>query len=141
MLDLSNIVSTATSFAKKNGTLFVIAIVVLAVTLYYFKNRRSVSGFKSGGSDPTLYFVYATWCPHCKTVLPDMQNLNGHLPLGNGKSCKVEIIESEEVDKIRALGHPIEGYPTFVLKTASGMQEYSGSRTVDAIANWVAGLI
>ena len=53
----------------------------------------------------------------------------------------MRIIESEEKDKIKALGHPIEGYPTFVLKTASGMQEYSGERTVDAISSWIAGLI
>ena len=140
-MNVSTIISTATTFAKKNGAMLVIAIAVIAATLYYFKNRRSISGFVSGGSSPTLYFVYATWCPHCKTVLPDMQNLNGHLPLDNGKSCNVEIIESEEVDKIRALGHPIEGYPTFVLKTASGMQEYSGSRSVDAIVKWIASLI
>lgn len=137
----SDIVCMATSFAKKNGAMIVIAIAVIAATLYYFKNRRSISGFTSGGSNPTLYFVYATWCPHCKTVLPDIINLNGQLPLGGGRSCNVEIIESEEKDKIRSLGHPIEGYPTFVLKTASGMQEYNGSRTVDAIAQWVASLI
>ena len=140
-MNVSTIISTATTFAKKNGAMLVIAIAVIAATLYYFKNRRSINGFVSGGGDPTLYFVYATWCPHCKTVLPDMQNLNGNMPLGNGRSCNVEIIESEEKDKIRALGHTIEGYPTFVLKTASSMQEYSGSRNVDAIAKWVASLI
>ncbi len=140
-MNVSTIISTATTFAKKNGAMLVIAIAVIAATLYYFKNRRSISGFVSGGSDPTLYFVYATWCPHCKTVLPDMMDLNGTLPLGGGRSCNVEIIESEEKDKIRSLGHSIEGYPTFVLKTASGMKEYDGSRTVDAIAKWVASFI
>jgi thiol-disulfide isomerase/thioredoxin len=140
-MNVSTIISTATTFAKKNGAMLIIAIAVIAATLYYFKNRRSINGFVSGGSDPTLYFVYATWCPHCKTVLPEMTNLNGSLPLGGGRSCNVEIIESEEKDKIRALGHPIEGYPTFVLKTASGMQEYNGNRNVDSIAKWVASLI
>lgn len=138
----SDIISMATGFAKKNGAMLVIAVAVITAALYYFKYRKSISGFISGGgSDSTLYFVYATWCPHCKTVLPDIMNLNGTLPLGNGRSCNVEIIESEETSKIKALGHPIEGYPTFVLKTAGGMQEYNGNRTVDAITNWVASLI
>ena len=140
-MNVSAIISTATSFAKNNGAILVIAIAVIAATLYYFKNRRSINGFVSGGGDPTLYFVYATWCPHCKTVLPDMTNLNGKMQLGNGRSCNVEVIESEEKDKIRALGHPIEGYPTFVLKTASGMEEYDGNRNIDAITQWVASMI
>jgi thiol-disulfide isomerase/thioredoxin len=136
---IKGIIGPLAAFAKKNALMFVIAIAIAAATLYYIR-RKGISGFTSGNGKPCLYFVYATWCPHCKTVLPAIQALGSSVSVG-GKDVDVRIIESEEKDKIKALGHPIEGYPTFVLQTASGMQEYGGERTVDAISSWIAGLI
>lgn len=139
MVALNDFIDPVVSLVKKNALVVVIAVAVIAATVYFMK-RRGISGFTDGNGKPCLYFVYATWCPHCKTVLPAMQALGDSIDVG-GKSVDVRIIESEEKDKIKALGHPIEGYPTFLLKTANGMQEYSGERTVDAISSWVQSLI
>ena len=139
MVALNDFIDPVVALVKKNPLAIAITVAVIAAAVYFMKSR-SISGFTSGNSKPCLYFVYATWCPHCKTVLPAMQSLGDSIDIG-GKSVDVRIIESEEKDKIKALGHPIEGYPTFLLKTAGGMQEYSGERTVDAISAWVQSLI
>lgn len=139
MVALNDFIDPVVSLVKKNALIVAIAVAVIAATVYFMKTR-SLSGFVSGNGNPCLYFVYATWCPHCKTVLPAMQSLGDSIDI-DGKKVDIRIIESEEKDKIKALGHPIEGYPTFLLKTASGMQEYSGERTVDAISAWVKSLI
>ena len=139
MVALNDFIDPVVSLVKKNALIVAIAVAVIAATVYFMKTR-SLSGFVSGNGNPSLYFVYATWCPHCKTVLPAMQSLGDSIDI-DGKKVDIRIIESEEKDKIKALGHPIEGYPTFLLNTSSGMQEYSGERTVDAISAWVKGLI
>ncbi len=136
---IKGVINPLVAFAKKNSTMLIITVAVVAAAVYFMK-RRGISGFTDGNGKPCLYFVYATWCPHCKTVLPAMQALGDSVNVGE-KEVDVRIIESEEKDKIKALGHPIEGYPTFVLKTANGMQEYSGERSVDAISKWIGGLI
>ena len=139
MVALNDFIDPVVCLVKKNALIVAIAVAVIAATVYFMK-RRGISGFTDGNGKPCLYFVYATWCPHCKTVLPAMQSLGDSIDI-DGKSVDVRIVESEEKDKIKALGHPVEGYPTFLLKTSNGMKEYSGERSVDAISAWVKSLI
>ncbi len=134
MISLANIINPAISFAKKNGALLVIALAVLAVTVYYMKNRNMISGFQGGSGAPTLYFVYADWCPHCQPLKGPFSALGGSVNIG-GKQVRCEMIESSEKEKIRALGKEVRGYPTFLLDTGSGKEEVEpkGERSIESV--------
>jgi thiol-disulfide isomerase/thioredoxin len=139
--------NVVTSFAKKNMMLLIIGAIVAAVIYYLVTRKPEVmpyEGFQSEGeSKPKLIFVYATWCPHCKTVLPEMKDLEAQSPIKvGGKECEIVIIESEEKDKLTALNHKVEGYPTFLLQDAAGtMHQYEGERNRDAIVAYVTKML
>ena len=142
MLSLANIINPAISFAKKNGAMLVIAIAVLAALVYYMKNRRSISGFQGGAGAPTLYFVYGDWCPHCKPLKAPFQALGNSVNIG-GKQVNCKMIESAEKEKLAALNHSIQGYPTFLLDVNGEKQEVQseGERTVESILAAVKGML
>ena len=97
-----------TSFVKKNTMLLIVSVAIAAV-IYYLMVRKSevmpygyerYEGFE--GSKPKLIFVYATWCPHCKTILPEMKDLEAQSPIKVGnKEVEIVLIESEEKDKMK----------------------------------------
>ncbi len=134
MLSLASIINPAISFAKKNGALLVIALAVLAAAVYYMKNRNMISGFQGGSGAPTLYFVYADWCPHCQPLKKPFEALEGSVNIG-GKQVNCVAIESKEKEKIRALGTEVRGYPTFLLDTGSGKEEVEpkGERSIESV--------
>lgn len=147
---VKSIFTAALEFSKKNTKLIMILLAVLIVGSYLatrYTVRRAVWG-PSGNSmegfagEPSLYFVYATWCPHCKGVLPKMKEAQAAGPLNiGGKKVTVEIIESEEKDRIKALGVPVEGYPSFFYGTPGSVQEYpGGERTIEGLKAWIATL-
>ncbi len=147
---VKSIITSALEFAKKNSKLVMILLAVLIIGSYLatrYTVRRTVWG-PSGNSaegfqgQPSLYFVYATWCPHCKGVLPKMQEAQAAGPLTiGGKKVPVEIIESEEKARIKALGVPVEGYPSFFYGAPGALQEYPGSeRTLEALKAWISTL-
>jgi thiol-disulfide isomerase/thioredoxin len=148
---VKNILSAALEFYKKNSKLVWILLAVLVIGSYigtrhtvkraiWGPSGNSMEGF--AGGEPSLYFVYATWCPHCKGVLPKMQDAQAAGPLNiGGKKVGVEIIESEEKDRIKGLGVPVEGYPSFFYGTPGALQEYpGGERTLEAIKSWISTL-
>lgn len=148
---VKSIVATALEFAKKNSKLIMILLAVLVVGSYLatrYTVRRAVWGPSGNsmegfaGGEPSLYFVYATWCPHCKGVLPKMQEAQSAGPLSiGGKKVSVEIIESEEKDRIKSLGVPVEGYPSFFYGAPGALQEYpGGERTLEALKSWISTL-
>lgn len=148
---VKNILSAALEFYKKNSKLVLILLAVLVIGSYLATRntvKRSVWGPSGNGvegfagAEPSLYFVYATWCPHCKGVLPKMKEAQAAGPLNiGGKKVAVEIIESEEKDRIKALGVPVEGYPTFFYGAPGALQEYpGGERTLEALKAWIGGI-
>ncbi len=142
MISLANIINPAISFAKKNGALLVIALAVLAATVYYMKNRNMISGFQGGSGTPTLYFVHADWCPHCQPLVKPFTDLGGSVNIG-GKQVNCMAIESKEESKIKALGTEIRGYPTFLLNDGSGMREVvpEGERSIESILAAVKSML
>jgi thiol-disulfide isomerase/thioredoxin len=124
----------------------VILIVLVAALAYYLYSVATAfdvkpyEGFENGAAaDGELYFVYATWCPHCKDVLPAMKELAAKSPIDvDGKKVRVVLVESEEKDKIAALPMKVEGFPTFFLKKADGsVNEYHGERTAPALIEFI----
>jgi thiol-disulfide isomerase/thioredoxin len=149
---VKNILAAALEFYKKNSKLVLILLAVLIIGSYLATRqtvKRAVWGPSGNGmegfagGEPSLYFVYATWCPHCKGVLPKMKEAQAAGPLNiGGKKVNVEIIESEEKDRIKSLGVPVEGYPSFFYGTPGAVQEYpGGERTLEALKAWVSTLV
>jgi thiol-disulfide isomerase/thioredoxin len=134
-----------TSFAKKNMMMLIVGTIIAAVIYYLMTSKPEVMPYEGfeGGNKPKLIFVYATWCPHCKTILPEMKDLEAQSPIKvSGKEVEVMLIESEEKDKLASLNHKIEGYPTFLLQDAAGtMHQYEGERNRDAIVEYVKKMI
>jgi thiol-disulfide isomerase/thioredoxin len=121
-------------------TLALLAVIgVLAYVAYTMYYGRRAEGFAGEAADADLYFVYATWCPHCKDVLPAMKELEAKSPISVGdKKVRVVLVESEEKDKIRELPVKVEGFPTFFLKKADGsVHEYNGERSAPALLEFV----
>jgi thiol-disulfide isomerase/thioredoxin len=127
--------------AKSIRPLTVILVLVVIVLSYYAYKMYATEGFtaSAGATDADLYFVYATWCPHCKGVLPAMKELSEKSPIDvDGKKVNVVLVESEEKDAIRALPVKIEGFPTFFLKKTDGsVHEYNGERSAPALLEFV----
>lgn len=134
MLSLAKIINPAVNFAKKNGALLVIAVAVIAVAVYYMKNRGMISGFQGGSGTPTLYFVYGDWCPHCKPLKQPFSALGNSVNVG-GKQVNCQMIESAEKEKLAALNHEVRGYPTFLLDVNGQKEEVQpdGERTIENI--------
>jgi thiol-disulfide isomerase/thioredoxin len=135
-------------------TMLLAGVIIVICLLAYGMSKPKVlpydpyagyEGYENATSEnkPKLIFVYATWCPHCKDILPEMQDLEKKSPVKVGKKeVLVELIESEEKEKINSLGRKINGFPTFLLQTADGtLKEYEGERTRDAIVKFVANSI
>jgi thiol-disulfide isomerase/thioredoxin len=122
--------------------LVILFVAALAYYIYLSFNRFEVQPYNMEGfadADAELYFVYATWCPHCKTVLPAMKELAAKSPIDvDGKKVGVVLVESEEKEKIAGLPVKIEGFPTFFLKKADGtVMEYNGEREPEALLAFV----
>jgi thiol-disulfide isomerase/thioredoxin len=125
-----------------------LVILLVAAFAYYIylsfnnfdvKPYNYAEGFAGPAADAELYFVYATWCPHCKGVLPAMKELAAKSPVDiDGKKVAVVLVESEEKEKIASLPMKIEGFPTFFLKKADGtVREYNGEREAAALLDFV----
>jgi len=136
--------NAVTSFVKKNMMLLIVAAIAVAA-IYYFTSKPEVVPYEpfEGEGKPKLIFVYATWCPHCKTILPEMKDLEAQSPIKvGGKEVEIVLVESEEKDKLASLNHKIEGYPTFLLQDAAGtMNQYEGERNRDAIVAYVSKML
>lgn len=88
-------------------------VLITASALYYF-TRPPPNSF-------TMY--WATWCPHCNSVLPSFLKLSSK---NNGISCRT--VESKLNYEMK-----VEGYPTFVYTDKNGVSEiFRGSRTIEA---------
>jgi thiol-disulfide isomerase/thioredoxin len=130
----------------KDPLTIIVILLVIAVVLYIYMSMNSYKvqpyeeGFNgSAATDGDLYFVYATWCPHCKTILPEIKNLAAKSPIDvAGKKVGVVMVESEEKEKIAALPIKVEGFPTFFFKKADGtVSEYHGERNVDGLMEFI----
>ena len=123
------------------------SVVVLSLITYFYVNK---SGFmvKQGFQNPvdtnaTHEFImyYATWCPHCKTALPDFEKFAESGVTVAGQSIKIskydnaseDAADKKAFEDAKAKGLDIKGFPTFVLITADGKTyEHKGERNTAA---------
>lgn len=106
----------------------------------------TLSQFK--GHQPVLLYFWATWCPHCLAVRPEVIKMRKATPeadieilainVGSGDSlAKVKRFEEADPAPYVVLYDPdskvtrsyrVEGIPHFVLMDKSGAVKYSGNR-------------
>lgn len=101
------------------------------VTIVVAKNYNDIV---LDDSKDVLIEFYAPWCGHCKALAPKYEEL-GSLYSGNNNVvvAKVDATTNDVPDEI-------QGFPTIKLYPAKGKDsplEYSGSRTVEDLANFI----
>lgn len=87
---------------------------------------------------PVLVLFHATWCPHCKTVLPLWPQIKANL------AGKLDVIDIESKDPEMAK-HKIQGFPTIRffpqgLNNVDVYVDHTGPRTVEGIMQFLASL-
>lgn len=92
----------------------------------------------SAGGAPAIVLFHATWCPHCKDVLPIWQQLKA------GAKGNIQILDIESKDPAMTQ-HQIPGFPTIrFFPQGPGVpqnhQDYTGPRTIDGIVQFLSSL-
>lgn len=87
------------------------------------------------GSTPVLAYVWAPWCPPCKTMSPTMDEVARHF----GRELRVVKLDpASESQALTAFG--IASVPTLLLFAADGRERARllGGLTRAAVIDWVA---
>lgn len=93
---------------------------------------------EAAGGAPAIVLFHATWCPHCKDVLPIWQQLKA------GAKGNIQILDIESKDPALTQ-HQIPGFPTIrFFPQGPGVpqnhKDYTGPRTLDGIVQFLSSL-
>jgi len=105
--------------------------------------RRTV-GARPGGSwkafagdAPELRLYHATWCGHCKKLMPKWHDVESMM------GGSMDVVE-RDVDKfpVETAAFGVTGYPTilYVDKQRGRVTKYGGKREASSILDWSRGL-
>lgn len=87
---------------------------------------------------PVLVLFHASWCPHCKDVLPLWPQIKANM------AGKLDVIDVESKNPIMAK-HKIQGFPTIRffpqgIDNTESYVDHTGPRTVDGVMQFLASL-
>ena len=94
----------------------------------------NAEGFYDAGATFTMFGV--DWCPHCVSTKPEFEKLGSTKTIGE-KTVTMRYVNPEK-DKQAAEGYDIQGYPTLILEMGGQKKKYSGSRTAQAMEQWLS---
>lgn len=101
--------------------------------------RRIIPGethhYEGFSSNPTFYMFGVDWCPHCTSTKPTFDSLGSTQTIG-GKTVQCVYVNPEKEPE-KAVGFPVEGYPTLILQKGSEYVKYSGPRTKDGFLQFL----
>ncbi len=92
----------------------------------------------ANGGSPCLVLFHATWCPHCKDVLPVWKKL------AEGTKGGIQILDIES--KNPAINnHQLPGFPTIRffpqgMGVPANHQDYTGPRTLDGLVQYLSSM-
>ena len=133
-----------------------VIIIIIAVFSPRYNERLSaglnvgahIGGLKGGfnfesyengqnASNPAFTMFYAPWCGHCKTTMPEFDELS-NIHTGGTTIGKVNCDEQPDVGK----KHNIQGYPTIKffpngMDDISSAIDYGGDRTAEAMNSFI----
>merc|ERR1711937_509509 len=86
---------------------------------------------------PGLVLYHATWCGHCKEMLPEWKKLEERCE--NNKKLNIASINEDYKDHIsEKIKQPIEGYPSIhFINNGKLKKEYSGQRNNNAFMEFL----
>ena len=110
----------------------------------FVENREFTSTRPSDSGGASLYFIYATWCPHSKKVIKHWEKLKEQY---NGKVVKTHSIEfieydgdkqEEEIDEFSKIyNKKIEGYPTIILVKDNEVIEFEAEPSLQNLNEFI----
>lgn len=87
----------------------------------------------------TLVKFYADWCRHCKTLLPTYEEVDSLF--ANEPNVQIVKINGDKDGRKMSKKYNIEGFPSIVMFHGTDEPiEYSGSRDVEGLSNFVQQL-
>jgi thiol-disulfide isomerase/thioredoxin len=109
-----------------------------------FIENREFTNTSLKSNDATLYFIYATWCPHSKKVIKHWEKLKKQYDGKVVKKYAVEFIEYDG-DKQEVLieefskdyNKKIEGYPTIILIKDNEVIEFEADPTLENLNEFI----
>jgi thiol-disulfide isomerase/thioredoxin len=123
-----------------NTLLAVLALVLLGLLVYRFWKpyvqppKRDVKP-----NEANLYFFYTNWCGFSQKAMPEWAKLEKKLKTGSyfGKTHVNATQVDCEVDRAKCTLYDIQGYPSVVLETKSGLQEFNGRPTYSSLLSFL----
>lgn len=111
-----------------NTLLVVLAFVLLGLLVYKFwKPMIQPPKREVKPNEANIYFFYTNWCGFSQKAMPEWEKLKEKLSRESyfGKT-HVNVIQVDcEADRAKCTLYDIQGYPTVVLETKSGLSEYN----------------
>ena len=115
-----------------NTLLVVLALVVLGLLVYKFWKpmvqppKRDVKP-----NEANLYFFYTNWCGFSQKAMPEWAKLEEKLKSESyfGKTHVNAIAVDCETDRAMCTLYGIDGYPTVILETKSGLTDFTQKPT------------
>jgi thiol-disulfide isomerase/thioredoxin len=105
-----------------NTLLIVLTLVIVGVLVYKFwKPMIQPPKREVKPNEANLYFFYTNWCGFSKKAMPEWEKLKDDLYFG--KTHINPIAVDCETDQTTCSLYNVEGYPSVVLETKTGLTE------------------
>ena len=158
---LKNITSSIRSKIKKKFIIIIVLIAIFigaAIFVYNkyvapkinpkFVENREFTNHGITENDATLYFIYATWCPHSKKVIKHWETLKNKYdykvikrPV---KKFAVTFVEydgdkqEKEIEEFTKIyNKKIDGYPTIILVRDNEVIEFEAEPTLENLNSFI----
>jgi thiol-disulfide isomerase/thioredoxin len=123
-----------------NTLLVVLAFVLLGLLIYKFWKpmiqppKRVVKP-----NEANLYFFYTNWCGFSQKAMPEWSKLEKKLNEESyfGKTHVNAIPVDCETDRAKCTIYDIQGYPTIILETKSGLSEFGKRVTYSGLMSFL----
>lgn len=123
-----------------NTIVVVLTFVLLGLLVYRFWKpyvqppKREVKP-----NEANLYFFYTNWCGFSQKAMPEWTKLEESLQREStfGKTHVNAVSVDCETDRAMCTLYDIQGYPTVLLETKSGVQEFKGRPTYSGLRTFL----